>query len=154
MGRKHSLPSSLVSLDRILVLFVEHQLFGMPSCNLWWQVERDDPSDYSSLVLIVSSSSIAVIMRIIVVVVVTGASPVFITYHSPPQVFLFFVFTFYDCIVPMGFIPWEIRVDFPGESRLRQSRAAQPTVHAVCFSVSIIHRTLIWTTGSLTCAQM
>ena len=43
---------------------------------------------------------------------------------------------------------------FPGESQLRQSRATQPTVHAGCFSVSIIHRTLTWTTGSLTCAQM
>ena len=43
---------------------------------------------------------------------------------------------------------------FPGESQLRQSRATQPTVHAGCFRVSIIHRTLTWTTGSLTCAQM
>ena len=24
--------------------------------------------------------------------------------------------TFYNCIVPMGFLPWEIRVAFPGES--------------------------------------
>ena len=54
----------------------------------------------------------------------------------------------------MGFLPWEIRVAFPGESQLRQSRATQPTVHAGCSSVSIIHRTLTWTTGSLTCAQM
>ena len=30
----------------------------------------------------------------------------------------------------------------------------QPTVHAGCFSVSIIHWTLTWTTGSLTCTQM
>ena len=35
---------------------------------------------------------------------------------------------------------------FPGESQL-----SQPPVHAGCFSVSIIHRTLTWTTGSLTC---
>ena len=54
----------------------------------------------------------------------------------------------------MGFLPWEIPVAFPGESQLRQSRATQPTVHAGCFSVSIIHRTLTWTTGSLMCAQM
>ena len=54
----------------------------------------------------------------------------------------------------MEFLPWEIRVAFPGESQLRQSRATQPTVHAGCYSVSIIHRTLTWTTGSLTCAQM
>ena len=65
-----------------------------------------------------------------------------------------YTFTFYNCIVPVGFLPWEIRVAFPGESQLQQSRATQPTVHAGCFSVSISHRTLTWTTGSLTCAQM
>ena len=42
----------------------------------------------------------------------------------------------------------------PGESQLRQSRATQPTVHAWCFSVPKIHRTLTWTTGSLMCTQM
>ena len=50
--------------------------------------------------------------------------------------------------------PWEIRVAFPRKSQLRQSRATQPTVHSGCFSVSITHRTLTWTTGYLTCAQM
>ena len=87
---------------------------------------------------------------------------------SPPlSLFLFFSFfnfvcvfvclTFCNCIVPKGFLPLEIRVAFPGESQLRQSRPTQPTVHAgffVYFSSSIIHRTLTWTTGSLTCAQM
>ena len=68
--------------------------------------------------------------------------------------YFYFYFTFYICIVPMGFLPWEIRVAFPGESQLRLSRATQPTVQAGCFSVSAIHRTLTWTTGSLTCAQM
>ena len=56
--------------------------------------------------------------------------------------------------VPIGFLPREIWVAFPGESQLRQSRATQPTVHAGSFSVSIIQRTLTWTTGSLTCAQI
>ena len=41
-----------------------------------------------------------------------------------------------------------------GESQLRQSRATQPTVHAGYVSVSIIHRPLTWSTGSLTRAQM
>ena len=67
--------------------------------------------------------------------------------------FLIFFNTFYICIVPVRFLPWEIRAAFPGESQLRQSRSTQPTVHAECFSVSIIHRTLTRTTGSLTCAQ-
>ena len=60
----------------------------------------------------------------------------------------------YNCIVPVRFLPWEIWVAFPGESQLRQSRATQPTVHAGCFSVSIIHQTQTWTTGSITSAQM
>ena len=33
----------------------------------------------------------------------------------------FYIFTFYNCIVPMGFLPWKIRVAFPGKSLLRQS---------------------------------
>ena len=60
----------------------------------------------------------------------------------------------YNCIVRLGFLPWEIRVAFPGESQLRHSRATQPTVHAGCLSVSINHQTLTWTTGFLTCAHM
>ena len=43
--------------------------------------------------------------------------------------------SFYNRIVPMGFLPREIRVAFPGESRLGQSRATQPTVHAGCFII-------------------
>ena len=66
--------------------------------------------------------------------------------------FFCFFFTFYNCIVQMGFPPWKIRVAFPGESQLRQSR--YPTYCACWVFVSIIHRTLTWTTGSLTCAQM
>ena len=54
------------------------------------------------------------------------------------------LFTFYNYIVPMGFLPCEIRIAFPGKSQLRQSRATQPSVHAECFSVSIIHRAPAW----------
>ena len=69
--------------------------------------------------------------------------------------FTFITFFFcYNCIAPMGFLPWEIRVAFPGKSQLWQSCATQPIVHAGCFSVSTIHWTLTWTTGSSTCAQM
>ena len=48
----------------------------------------------------------------------------------------------------------ENSVAFPGESQLQQSRTTQPSVHVGCCSVSIIHGTLTWTTGSLMCAQM
>ena len=66
----------------------------------------------------------------------------------------FYVIFFYNCIVPIGFLPWEIRVAFPEESQLRESCATKSTVHAGCFSVSMIHRTLTGITGSLTCAQI
>ena len=70
------------------------------------------------------------------------------------KIFYFVYLIFYKCIVPLEFLPWEIRVVFPGESQLRQSRATQPMQYAGCYSVSKIHQTLTWTTGSLTCAQM
>ena len=66
----------------------------------------------------------------------------------------FFISYFYSHIVPLGFLPSEIRVTFPGESHLQQSRATQPVVYAGCFSVSIIQRTPRWTIGFLTFAQM
>ena len=68
--------------------------------------------------------------------------------------FFFFSFFLDSCIDPIGCLPWEIWVAFPLESQLQQSYATQPTVHGGCFIVSIIHRTLTWTTGSLTCTQM
>ena len=55
---------------------------------------------------------------------------------------------------PIGISPMENSGGLPRESQLRQSRATQPKMHAECFSVSIIHRTLKWTTGSLTYAQI
>ena len=57
--------------------------------------------------------------------------------HSLQDVLLLLsLFCFFNnYIVPMGFLPWEIRVAFPGERQLRQSRATQPTVHAGCFLV-------------------
>ena len=61
---------------------------------------------------------------------------------------------FCNCIVPMGFLPWKIWVAFPEESQLWQCCATQPMVNAGCFSVSITHWPLTWTTGSLTCLQM
>ena len=63
----------------------------------------------------------------------------------------FFFLPFYHSVVPLGFLPLEVRVTLPGENQLRQSRATQTTVHSGCFSVCLIHRTLTWTTGFLTC---
>ena len=63
-----------------------------------------------------------------------------------PHCTLHFLFFFNNCIVPKEFLLWEIRVAFPRESQLRQSHATQPIVHAGCLSVSIIRRTLTWTT--------
>ena len=80
-----------------------------------------------------------------------------LSHIAAPSSFLFFFFCsifFLTTIVPHGFLLCEIQVAFSGESQLQQSRATQPTVHAGCFSVSIIHQTLTWTTGSLTWTQM
>ena len=54
---------------------------------------------------------------------------------------------------PACTVGWVAR---PCHSRLSQGKscATQPTVHAGCFNVSIIHGTLTWTTGSLACAQV
>ena len=68
---------------------------------------------------------------------------------SSEQLNAFFTFIFYNCIVPMGFLSWEIWVPFPGESQLQQSCATLSRVHAGCFSVSMICWTLIWTTWSV-----
>ena len=62
--------------------------------------------------------------------------------------YFYFFFFFYNCLVPMGFLPWEIQVAFPGEIQLQQSGAAQPRVHAGCYGVFRIHRTLTWTLGN------
>ena len=54
----------------------------------------------------------------------------------------------------MGFLPWEIRIPFPGETQLQQIALPNLGCMLDVFSVSIIHRTLTWTTASLTCAMM
>ena len=67
--------------------------------------------------------------------------------------FFFFLISFYNCIVKIGFLPSQFRVAFPGECQLQQS--SYPTYSACwCFNVSIIHPTLTWTIESLMCAQM
>ena len=53
----------------------------------------------------------------------------------------------------MGHWDWKFGLLSPGKASC-DSLATQPTVHAECFSVSIIHRTLAWTTGSLLGSQM
>ena len=68
---------------------------------------------------------------------------------------VFFFFYFLQQYCSSGIFPeGKFGLPPPGESQLRQSRATQPTVHAGCFCVYIIHRILTWTTGSLTCGQM
>ena len=43
---------------------------------------------------------------------------------------------------------------FLGKASCDRVVLPKPTVHAECFSVSIIHRPLTWTAGSLTCTEM
>ena len=69
---------------------------------------------------------------------------------------LFIIFCIHF-VVPMGIVPMGSACHFPlGKPAATESR--YPTlsnykVHAECLSVFIIHRTLTWTTGSLTCAR-
>ena len=64
------------------------------------------------------------------------------------------LFVFEQLYCPSGISPMGSSGCLPCESQLQQRHTTQPTVHAGCFSVSIIHQTLTWTMGSLTCAQM
>ena len=112
-------------------------------------------------VLVVVVVVFLVVVVVVVVVCVCGGgggifdSSVFAptSLRSPCSYLALFFFP-YKCIVLIRFLPWEIWVAFPGESQLRQSRATQHMEHAGRLSVYTIHRTLPWTTGSLTCAQM
>ena len=67
----------------------------------------------------------------------------------------YLIFFLSNCIVvPLGLLSLEIRVPFLGERQLWQSCATQPTACTGCFSVSIIHRTLRGTAGSLMWSPM
>ena len=81
---------------------------------------------------------------------------IWLWHHITPTAIwiIVFYFIYFATVFPIGISPLRNTSCFPGKSQLRQIRAPQPTVHAWCFSVSRIHHTLIWTTGSLTCAQM
>ena len=62
--------------------------------------------------------------------------------HTYGGVLNFSSFFFNNCIVPLRFLPQEMRVTFPTESQLQQNHATRLMVHAGCFSVSIILQTL------------
>ena len=77
--------------------------------------------------------------------------PVSILNSFSPKYFLGILY-FVHFVVPMGIFPWEIQLAFPPKSQLQQSR--YPTLinyneHAGSFHVSVIHRTLTWTTQDL-----
>ena len=73
--------------------------------------------------------------------------------HANYSSTFFLFFSELNCPIGIYLPPGKIRLLFPGKASC-DSRATQPTVHAGRLSVSIIHRTLTWTTGSLTCSQM
>ena len=74
--------------------------------------------------------------------------------YSVIWLFLFFTFNFLQLYCPSGISPVRNLSCLPPRKASCDSRATQPAVHAGCFSVFIIHRTLTWTTESLTCTQM
>ena len=64
-----------------------------------------------------------------------------------------FILFLYNCLVPLGFLPCRFRLLLSWKTSC-DSHATQTSVHAGCFSVSIICQVLTWTTGSLTLVQM
>ena len=58
-----------------------------------------------------------------------------VSISSNPKTRSLFFFFIQNCIVPLALLSRKIRVAFPGESQLQQSRATQPTMHAGCLSV-------------------
>ena len=61
---------------------------------------------------------------------------------APDICYYYYYYYYYNSIVPMGFLPWEIWVAFPG------GKPATTESHAGCFSVFVIHRTLDMDCGS------
>ena len=72
--------------------------------------------------------------------------------HSFPACtfFLIYIILFTTVLSQWDFSHGKFGLLSPGG----QCHATQPTVHAGCFSVSIAHRALTRTTGSLTCEQI
>ena len=70
---------------------------------------------------------------------------------------LFCTWYFVHCVVPMGFSPMGNYGRFPqgkpGATESRYPTLIYNKAHAGSFRVCIVHRTLTWTTGSLTCLR-
>ena len=65
-----------------------------------------------------------------------------------------YIFTFFTTALSQwDFSHGKFGLPSPGKASCN-SHATHPTMHAECFSVFIVHQTLTWSTGSLTCAQM
>ena len=75
-------------------------------------------------------------------------------YHHPDKTVIFVLYYFTTVLSHWDFSCGKFGLLFPGKASCDRVTLPQPAVHAGCFSVSIIHRTLTWTTGSLKCAQM
>ena len=73
----------------------------------------------------------------------------FRTGQQHPNSFLFHLYIFLQLYCPIGISPRGNSGYF-----LQGKPATQPTVHAGCFSVPIIHQTLTQTAESLACAQV
>ena len=58
--------------------------------------------------------------------------------EKEPSQWLCFLLLLFITIVQMEFLSWEIRIAFPEESQLRQSRATKPTVHTGYFDGSFL----------------
>ena len=77
--------------------------------------------------------------------------------HCPQKAFLIIYLFIHFTLKLIVLSLWDFYRKFSLLSQRKascDSHSTRPTVYAGCFSVSIIHWPLTWTTGSLTCTQM
>ena len=76
--------------------------------------------------------------------------------HQQQQNSIFLYLYLYTLLSQWEFLPWEIWVfpqGKPAVTELRYPTLINYKVHAGSFPVSVIHRPLTWTTGSLMCVR-
>ena len=66
---------------------------------------------------------------------------------STPSFIYFYLFIFTAILFRWDLSHEKFRLQSLGKASY-DSHVTQPTVHAWCFNISIIHQTLTWTTGS------
>ena len=81
---------------------------------------------------------VVVVLIIVMVMVMTFFNPLKTMIDTCAITFSLFKYTFYNCIVLMGFLQREIRAAFPGESQLQRLEWRYPT-YGACRVLQCLH---------------